>query len=95
MPNSLLKKLHFVPETIASAGAKNFDARGFSIFIVLAPAGTTVTFSRVMTMAATGHNNDPVTAQETVASNTMNAEVVDWPFYRVSAANGPCQVAFV
>ena len=95
MPNSLLKKLHFVPEEIASGGAKNYDARGFAVFTILAPAGTTVTFSRVMSIEATGHNNDPTPAEETVAADSMNAEIVDWPFYRVSAASGPCQVAFV
>lgn len=95
MPNSLLKKLHFEPEEIATGAAKNFDARGFTTFTILAPAGTTVTFSRIMSMAATGHNNDPTAAQETVAATNINAEIVDWPYYRVSAAGGPCQVAFV
>ena len=95
MPNSLLKKLWFVSEEIATGDSKNFDARGFTLFTILAPAGTTVTFSRIMSMAATGHNNDPATAQETVSPDSMNNEIIDWPFYRVSAASGPCQVAFV
>ena len=95
MPNSLLKKLHFVPEEILAAGAKNYDARGFSMFTVLAPNASIVTFSRVMSMGASAHVSDPAAAQTIMTTNTMSAIPVDWPYYRVSTATGPCQVAFV
>jgi hypothetical protein len=95
MPNSLKKKLHFVPEEILAAGAKNFDARGFSYFTVLAPNLSIVTFSRVMSISASAHVGDPGAAQTIMTTNTMSAIPVDWPFYRVSTATGPCQVAFV
>ncbi len=94
-PNSLLKKLHFVPEEIATDGAKNFDARGFEYFVVLAPNLSIVTFSRVMSMDASAHVNDPATAQTIMTTNTVSAIPVDWPYYRVSTATGPCQVALV
>jgi hypothetical protein len=94
-PNSLLKKLHFVPEEIATGAAKNFDARGFSYFTVLAPNNSIVTFSRVMSMSASAHVNDPGAAQTIMTTDTISAIPVDWPFYRVSTETGPCQVAFV
>ena len=95
MPKSLSQRLYATPTTVVVGTPQNFDARGYDYFTILSPTGSTVTFSRVMTIDASAHVTDPTDAQETVASNTMNAEAVDWPFYRVSTVGGSCQVSLV
>lgn len=95
MGTSIAQKLYSTPVTVTTAAGANFDARGYSYFTILAPTGSTVTYSRVMSMSASSHNSDPATAQGTVASNTMSAVAVDWPFYRVTTSGGSCQVSLV
>jgi len=94
-PKSLSQRLYSEPVTIASGAAQNFDTRGFNYITILSPAGTTTTYSRVNSIDASAHVTDPATATSTVASDTMEAIAVDWPFFRVSAASGPCDVCLV
>ncbi len=94
-PKSPTQHLYAVPTTIVVGTPQNFDARGRTYFTILAPVGSTVTFSRVNSSGASAHVTDPATAQVVVTADTISNIPVDWPFYRVSTAGGPCDVCLV
>lgn len=59
---------------------------------VISGAGATVTVSRVDSRRATAHTTGTENSF-TVAATTRTTTEVDWPYYRVSVAGGPCRIA--
>ena len=79
------------PQPLAAGGAMVVDARGCVSLCIIAGTGATVTYSRVDSMDATVHDGET----DTVAATTRETVPVDWPFFRVSVADGSARVAVV
>lgn len=79
-------------QSLAASGVVNVDARGASNLTVISGSGATTTVSRVDSMAAAAHTTGTEN-QFTVAATTKTVTAVDWPFYRISVAGGPCRFA--
>jgi hypothetical protein len=73
--------------------ARGARQRGRSTLTVIAEAGATATVSRVNSAQATEHIAGA--GQFTVTGGEMEALPVDWPYYRISVANGGCRVALL
>lgn len=67
------------------------DARGMSNLTIITGDGATATVSRVDSLGAEAHTEGEENA-ETVAENTKLVIPVDWPFFRVSSADGPTRI---
>lgn len=80
------------PIALADAGAVVMDTRAMKNLTVITGVGCTATVSRVDTPNANAHTTGAENSF-TVAATTKTVTAIDWPFYRVSAAGGPCRIA--
>lgn len=84
----------FAVKDLASGAAVVIDARGMKYITVITGSGATATVSRVDTPTASAHTTGTENSF-TVAATTKTATAVDWPFWRVSVASGPCRIGLV
>lgn len=82
------------PFTVADGAQICLDASGLRLVTIIAGAGATVTVSRVDAPDASAHTTGTQNSF-TVAADTRTATTIDWPFYLISVAGGPCRVASV
>lgn len=81
--------------TLADGEGQTFDARAMAKMSVLAGTGATVLWSRVNAPNATAHGTLAGAVITPPAATALTTLAVDWPYYRVSTADGPCYVAIV
>lgn len=81
--------------TITAGTAVVLDARMCKTLTIISGTGATVGYSRVDSPTASAHTTGTENAVTGITANTKTVVTVDWPFYRINTAGGPCRISLV